>query len=318
MREQLAHGFGVNRFVDPRPNLDVARVEPLLPRVGGRDHSVRADQSAPLHVVAKGRGEQTHAVATLTEELVGRLEHGDPGPLQASGVHRDAARPHVRLEPVVEPPHHDGADRAHGGCLPALALAPPYSPLHGFGDGDALGQREGDGGVDAHPAIGGLLDGRDPSARHRDLDDHVGRQGAEGHGIRHHGVGVAIETRVDLDRETPVAPLVSLEDRLEQLGRAHRHLLDQPPADGVLCGRRHLRHQGLDARPPGGQLLLQDRDCDHRVAGGSDRSIGDRVGELVNVRRVVPQLRRRGLSHLVESAFEGDRGACFGHRKNSL
>src|SRR5439155_1366387 len=65
MREQLLDHIRVDRVVDPGTHLDVARIETLLPRVGGRDHSVGADQLAPVHVVAESRGQQSQAVPAL-------------------------------------------------------------------------------------------------------------------------------------------------------------------------------------------------------------------------------------------------------------
>ena len=66
--------------------------EALLPRRRRRDHDVAADQLAPVHVIAKRRGQQARAIAALAKERVGLLEHRHTRPLEMAGVGGDARR----------------------------------------------------------------------------------------------------------------------------------------------------------------------------------------------------------------------------------
>src|SRR6266550_1768860 len=54
------------------------------------------------------------------------------------------------------------------------------------------------------------------------------------------------------------------------------------------------------SRAPFCDVLLQDGDRHHRVAGRTDRAVLDRVLELIDVSRVVPEARRRRLGHLMQ------------------
>src|SRR5256885_3387837 len=127
MREQLLDHIRVDRVVDPGTHLDVARIETPLPCIRRRDHSVRADQLAPVHVVAESRGQQSNTVPALTEYPVGLLEDADARPLEVSGVDADIALVEQDFEPVVEPADHDRAYRAHrlDGLAFRLASAEP-------------------------------------------------------------------------------------------------------------------------------------------------------------------------------------------------
>src|SRR5439155_20673154 len=103
MREQLLDHIRVDRVVDPGTHLDVARIETRLPRVGGRDHSVGADQLAPVHVVAESRGQQLQAVHALAEYPVRLLEDGHACTLEVAGVYADIALVQLILETLLEP-----------------------------------------------------------------------------------------------------------------------------------------------------------------------------------------------------------------------
>ena len=109
------------------------------------------------------------------------------------------------------------------------------------------------------------------------------------------------------DRSAPTAgrsfPLCASKIGFSSSAAFDRHLLDQPPGDVVLGRRRHRRDQLEDALPPEVHLLLQHLDDDHGIAGGADRAVLDRVGQLLQRARVVPQTGRRRLRHLVQRAL---------------
>ena len=109
------------------------------------------------------------------------------------------------LQPVVQPAHHDRADRTHrADVLPLFAAGEPaFERLRHF---DALRQGERDRGVDADPAPGRLFDRGDTGRGHRNLDDDVGRECAKCSACRTIGVGVAIEARIGLHRNRPFFP----------------------------------------------------------------------------------------------------------------
>src|SRR4029077_21023219 len=86
MSKKLLHKFWINRVVDPRSHLDVTRVEALLPRGRWRDDCIRADELAPLHVVAEGRGQQPQPVAAIAKDAIGLLENSHARPLEDAGV----------------------------------------------------------------------------------------------------------------------------------------------------------------------------------------------------------------------------------------
>src|SRR5438128_8491824 len=83
---ELPHHLGVDRVVDPRPDLDVTCVEPFLPCGRWRDDGVRAYELAPMHVIAECRRQQPQPVATLAEDAVRLLEYGHPCPLQVARI----------------------------------------------------------------------------------------------------------------------------------------------------------------------------------------------------------------------------------------
>ena len=113
MSQELIDYLRVDWIVDPGQHLDVAGIETLLPAVGGRDDGVGTDELAPVHVISEGRGEQPEPVASLAVDLVRLLENGHSSPFEVAGVHQNALLLHQDLEPVIETPDHDGADRPH-------------------------------------------------------------------------------------------------------------------------------------------------------------------------------------------------------------
>src|SRR5207245_10671427 len=127
---ELADDAWVVRLVDAWDRRDPARVDPHLPGVGRRDHHVASDELAPVHVVAERRGEEPDAVATLLEEAIRLLEHRHPRPFEDAGIDEHPLLLRNLLHPVVQPAHHDGADRPHLRDAFALFLPPLPTALH--------------------------------------------------------------------------------------------------------------------------------------------------------------------------------------------
>ena len=201
--------------------------------------------------------------------------------------------------------------------LLALLLASPEAALDGLGDRDALRKGEADRCVDADALVGRLLDRRDPSPGHRDLHDHVRAQPVEPERLLEDCIAVAEETGIRLDGEAPVASAMRLEDRFEEPCGPDRQLLDELPGDGVLGGGGKLAEQAVGSRPPRGDVALEHRHGDHRIARRADRAVLDGVGELVDRRGVVPEACWRRLRHLVERTPVGDARAGCGHLRVS-
>ena len=185
-------------------------------------------------------------------------------------------------------------------------------PLHRFRHRDALREREAHRGVDADAAVRGLLDGADARASRRDLHDHVGRKAAEAHGLLDDGAGVAVQPGVGLDGQAAVSSACSVKRWLEEPAQPSP---TSPRPASSRSGPRSLPDApgaGPRCEASNRDLLLEDTQHDDRVARGSDRAVFDRVVELVNVRRVVPQTGRSGLGHLVERALVRDGWASDG------
>src|ERR1039458_1970632 len=121
---------------------------------------------------AKSRRKEPEPVATLAENPIRLLEHGDPRPLQAPRIDADALLVHHHLEPVVETADHDSAHRTDRRDLLARGLTTAKSSLDTLRNGDALRKREANGRVDAHASIRRLLHGRNARGGGRDLHDH--------------------------------------------------------------------------------------------------------------------------------------------------
>ena len=161
--------------------------------------------------------------------------------------------------------------------------------LDGLGHGDRLRHGEGDGGVDADPAVGGLLHRADAGLGGRDLHDDVGRQRVELDRLGDERVGIAVEPRVGLHREPAVAPAVLGEGVGQQRGGLDRELLHHRPADLGLRRGGVLGGVLPDPLLPPGQVAAQGGQGDHRVAGGTHRTPADRGRQLGRGGRVVPQ-----------------------------
>jgi hypothetical protein len=104
---------------------------------------------------------------------------------------------------------------------PMLEMSCPPAALNRFGDGKALRHGERHGGVDADSPRRRFLDRFDPGARRRNLDDHVGGECIETHGLIHDRSGVLKESRIGLNRQAPVAATVSAKRRQQ-----HRRRVD--------------------------------------------------------------------------------------------
>src|SRR5713226_1069787 len=281
LREFL-HNLGLDGLVDSWPDLDIAGIKAHLPGVRGRDDDIAADEFAPVHVVAKGGREQADAVAALAENLVGLLEYRDASPFQVSRIDGDIVFFGDDLQPVIETANHDGADWAHSGDFFAFAFASFEPALRGFGHGEALRQREADGGVDADTSVGYFFDRRNPGTGDRDLHDHVGSDAAELLRLLHNGLGVPVESRVRLDGEAAVAAFVGIKSRLQQGRTPGRDFAHHLPGQLILSGRRHLFDQGVNSILPQTHLLLEHSQHNNRVTGRPNRSMFDGVGQLLN------------------------------------
>src|ERR1700674_2383436 len=77
---QLLNDSPIDRIIDAVGDLYVAGIEADLPRVRWRNDNVAADQLAPVHGIAKGRGKQTNAIASLAENPIRFFEHRNPSP----------------------------------------------------------------------------------------------------------------------------------------------------------------------------------------------------------------------------------------------
>ena len=216
---QIVDNRGIDGPVDPRRDRDVARRKAFLPRARRRDHDVAADQFAPMHVIAERRRQQAEAIAALAEQPIRLLEHRNAGPLQVTGIGGDRRPLHHHLQPVVEAAHHDRADRAHVRNVVPAGFTPPQAALNRFGDGKALRHGERNGGVDADASRRRFLDRHDTGARRRNLDDHIGGECIESHGLIDDRRGVLKQPRVGLNRQAPVAATVSGKRRQQQRRR---------------------------------------------------------------------------------------------------
>ena len=235
--ELLVHdvvGFLGHRVLHPRLHLDVGIIEEHLPLVGDGHAEIPADQLRPVHVVPIGCGQQPSPVALLPVDLVRLLDGCDAGPVQVAGVNDDVLLLGDHLEPVVQPPDHDRTDRGHiGDGLPFLG-APVETALHRLGDGDGLGNREADRGVDVDPVVGGLLDGRDTGLRDGQFHLDVRREAVEVDCLLHQPVGVPVPLGIGLDGEPTAQALPLLEDRQEHLGSAGRRPPRKPAGRSAL------------------------------------------------------------------------------------
>jgi hypothetical protein len=102
-------------------------------------------------------------------------------------------------------------------CLPSLSRRrKPRST--GFCHRDALRQRKANSRIDAGSAVGGFLDRRNPGTRHRNLDDHIGRESVEFLYLLHDSLGIAIQSRICLYRKPSIAAALRFENRPVAVG----------------------------------------------------------------------------------------------------
>ena len=164
--------------------------------------------------------------------------------------------------------------------------------LDGLGDGDRLGDREADRGIDADAGRGRLFDRQDPGPCRRELDLDVRGEAREADPLLEHPFGVRVVGRVRLHRQAALAATLAHEDRLEHGGAADGHLLDHGPGDLDLGPGRVRRGQLRDPRRPVRPFLAQHLEHDARVRGRAGGAPRDRVLELLERARVVPVVGR--------------------------
>ena len=233
-----------------------------------------------MHVVPKRGREQTDTIAALAEDAIGLLEHRHPGPLQIARIDRYVLLLGFYLQPVIETADHDGAHRSHAFDLLAFALPLPQAAFHGFRHRNTLGQRKTNGRIDADAAVGGFLDRGNPGARHRDLDDHIGREPVEFLYLLHDSLGIAIQPRIRLYRKPSVTAALRFENRPQQVCTFDGDFTNQLPRDCILSSRRQFFHERVDALLPEAHLLLQDPVYDDRITRGSHRSVLHRIRQF--------------------------------------
>ena len=209
--------LGVNRFIYAWDNLVVRVVNALLPLERRRDHEVATDKFGPLQDVAECGAQHPGVESALDEDLVGALDRGNAGPLQVSGVDKEAVALGHDFEPVVKATGHNCHYRSHfvnGLAFGYTTLQPSLDGLSRF---HCLRYGEGHRHVDRNATVGGLLDRLYAHRGAGDLDDDVWRKITELFGLVCQSLGVAMQPRIGLDGETTVSALVLDEDRLEEL-----------------------------------------------------------------------------------------------------
>ena len=133
----------------------------------------------------------------------------------------------------------------------------------------------------------------DPRGRRRQLHDDIGRDAGELDGLLDHLRRRPEQHRVRLDREPALPPGVGLEHGLEQPRPLDRHVLDNGPREV-----RHARVGAVEGElrnplPPEARILVPYVDNDGGVRRRPDRSKAERVLELVDRTRVVPDVGGR-------------------------
>src|SRR5579862_814365 len=115
---------------------------------------------------------------------------------------------------------------------------------------------------------------------------------------------VAVELGIRLDRQATLETVLPLEDGQQQLGCLHRHLLDEPPGDLVLGGRRALGDELLETALPERPLLLQHLADDGGVGRRADGAVLDRIRQLLDRARVVPVVGGRRRNRFMQRALD--------------
>ena len=209
------------------------------------------------------------------------------------GRHEDPVAGADDVEPVLEPAHHQRADRGHRRGVATSGRPARQPPFHRLGDGDRAGHREVDRRVDVDPVGRRLLDRNEPRGRDRELDLHVGGERVEPCCLVNHRRRVAIASRADLDGQASLPTAGPREDRCQHPGAPDGDLLGEPPGDLVLGRRRGLCRELVDPGPPRLGLLSKRIEDQRRVGGCANGAIGERVLQLARRARVVPDVGRR-------------------------
>ena len=143
-------------------------------------------------------------------------------------------------------------------------------------------------------AVRRLLDRPDARARGRQLHDDVGRDAGELDGLLDHRVRRPEQHRVGLDREPALPPGLGLEHGLEQ-PRPGRSDMSSTTAHArsVTLASGRSRASSATRRRQRARILVPDVDHDGRVRRRAHRTVAERVLQLVDRARVVPDVGGR-------------------------
>src|SRR5215467_9545371 len=173
------HDLRVHGNIDAILHCNITGIKPELPGIRRGDHNVSSDQFTPMHVIAESGRKKANPVASVAEQSIGALKNGNSRPFRIARIDRNVLFFDQHLHPVIEPTHHDCANRAHAGDISALSLAPCQPALHRLSDRYTLRQAETDRCVDADSPVCRFLDSRNSRTRGRNFHDHVRGQAGE-------------------------------------------------------------------------------------------------------------------------------------------
>lgn len=186
----------------------------------------------------------------------------------------------------------------------ALGLPAREAALDGLRHGDRLRHGEAHRRVDRHAAVGGLLHRLDAGGGGGQLDLHIPAERVEHDGLLDHLVPAAVVFRVHLDREAALPALEFFKDGQQLFAALPAHLVEEQPGDLVLGGRGVLRDQSADAGLPVGELLLDHRAHDDRVARRAHDAALEAVVQLLLPAGVHPDVGvGKADRRLVQHAF---------------
>ena len=213
-------------------DLDVRRIEATLPGAGivmMTSPPISSDQWRWCRIAAPERSCPQAAGAELGDRP---LEHRHARPGQRRRIDDDPVALGLHPQPVLEPAHHHGDDRAHVVDRQALGLASAQATLDRLAGGDRLGHAEGDRGIHVHAPVGRLLhDPRRPTDVAGNLTMMFGASDGEVLALGEHPVERTEQGRVGLHREATLPAAGGIEGRPQQRRRAQRHLLDDRPGE---------------------------------------------------------------------------------------